>query len=205
MEINERTGSGHLLHPYIIQWFRENHVQLITTRSRTTKLGDYRSPVRGKPARITVNPELNDFEFVVTLVHEMAHHEVWKDSQQLLLKRHRKIRPHGITWKNHYSRLMQPLLVPAIFPHDMLEILKQYFQNPKASSKTEAGLVKILKKYDPPDGFDFLEALPYDAEFMVSGGRTFRKKEKLRKRYRCINLQNKKIYLFNPLVRVTRM
>ncbi len=204
MEIGAKTRTGHILHPYILQWFRENHVQLKIPRTRTTKLGDYRSPVKNLPARITVNPELNDYEFIVTIVHEMAHHEVWKDSMNILLKRHRKIAPHGISWKNHYSRLMQPLLVPAVFPEDILSVLIRYFLNPKASSKTEARLVKILKKYDPPDGYEFLETLPYDSLFRISGGREFRKKEKLRKRYKCISMANRKIYLFSPLVRVLR-
>jgi len=30
----------------------------------------------------------------------------------------------------------------------------------------------------------------------------FQKKEKLRKRYKCIELKTKKIYLFNPLAEV---
>jgi hypothetical protein len=100
---------------------------------------------------------------------------------------------------------MQPLLIPSIFPPDILVVLSAYLGNPKASSKTESGLVRIMKKYDPPDGHDFLESLPYDAVFRISGGREFRKKEMLRKRYRCISLSNKKAYLFNPLVRVMRV
>ncbi|HTX88806.1 MAG TPA: hypothetical protein VMC08_07450 [Bacteroidales bacterium] len=205
MEITAPPNPLYSLPPFILLWFRDHPVMLKISRSRSSKLGDYRAPSAGHPARITVNPDLNRYEFLVTLVHEMAHHEVWKEARKGFFARHRRIPPHGVAWKNHYSRLMQPLLVPAFFPPDMLEVLTAYFRNPKASSKTESGLVRLLKKYDPPDGNEFLESLPFDALFRIPGGRSFRKKEKLRKRYRCVSLDNRKIYLLSPLVRVTRL
>ena len=187
---------------FIRQWFEASGVRFRLTRTRSSKLGDYRPPGKGLPARISVNSELNPYEFLITLVHEMAHHEVWKEWNNVLFFRKRKSPPHGSLWKNHYQDLMRPLLNPSVFPHDVLVLLEEYFRDPRASSKTDLELVRVLKKYDRPDGHEFLESLPAGMVFILPDGRRFRKQEKLRKRYRCLNLENNRVYLFHPLVKV---
>jgi len=151
-----------------------------------------------------VNSGLNRYEFLITLVHEMAHHEAWKEWNRGFSFRKRKPVPHGPLWKKHYRDLMAPLLNSSLFPPDLREILEEYFRNPRASSKTDLELVRTLKKYDAPDGYEFLETLPSGMVFILPDGRRFRKQEKLRKRYRCMNLANNRVYLFHPLVKVCR-
>jgi hypothetical protein len=196
------NSAGH-----IVNWFQLNPVQLRISKVRSSKFGDYRSPVKNSPARISVNRNLNRFDFLITLVHEMAHHEVWIETSAPVSsfgipRRKRRPRPHGKEWKNHYRQLMDPLMKESIFPPEILHHLVKHFENPRSSSKTNEHLVVALKNYDVPDDTVFIESLPTDAVFRLPKGGKFRKQEKLRKRYRCVCLDNGKIYLFSPLARV---
>ncbi|MCX6244493.1 MAG: sprT domain-containing protein [Bacteroidetes bacterium] len=192
---------------YIVEWFRKNDVHLRISKARSSKFGDYRGPVKKRPAWISVNRNLNQYDFLLTLVHEMAHHDVCKGSSSFIAgyrfsKRKRGTGPHGADWKNRYRLLMEPLLNKAVFPVDLLPVVVNYFENPRSSSKMNHLLVTALKKYDLPDGSVSIDQIPFEAVFTLPGGRRFRKKEKLRKRYRCINLENRKAYLFSPMARV---
>jgi SprT protein len=192
---------------YVTNWFHLNVVQLKISKARSSKFGDYRSSLKNIPARISVNRNLNKFDFLITLVHEMAHHEIWKsiDNQTRefgLQRRKRRPLPHGKEWKNHYRQLMLPLLNETVFPADVIQHLISHFENPRSSSKSNEHLVYALKKYDVPDNAVFIESLPINSVFALPAGRKFKKQEKLRKRYRCICLNNGRTYLFSPMARV---
>ncbi len=195
---------------YILDWFQSNPIQLRISKIRSSKFGDYRAPLKNSPARISVNRNLNRFDFLITLVHEMAHHEVWTETSApvpglVFPRRKRRPRPHGKEWKDHYRRLVGPLMKESIFPADVLYHLEKHIENPRSSSKTNEHLVVALKKYDVPDDSVFLESLAFDAVFTLPEGKKFRKLEKLRKRYRCVCLDNGRIYLFSPMARVVPM
>ncbi len=192
---------------YILNWFRANPVHLRASKARSSKFGDYRAPLNNFPARISVNRNLNQFDFLITLVHEMAHHEVWfetaaRNSSFEFQRRKHRSRPHGKEWKSHYRRLMEPLMTGSVFPAEVLHHLVTHFENPASSSRSNKHLVLALKKYDSPDNTVFLESLPMDTIFSLPAGRKFKKQEKLRKRYRCICLNNGRTYLFSPLAKV---
>jgi len=192
---------------YILEWFQSHPVQLKISKARSSKFGDYRAPVKNFAARISVNRNLNRFDFLITLVHEMAHHEVWGETSALKPGagnhgRKRRPRPHGKEWKIHYQKLMEPLMKEPVFPAEVVHHLVRYFENPRSSSKSNEHLVAALNKYDVQDDSVFIESLPFDAVFTLPAGKKFRKKEKLRKRYRCVCLDNRRIYLFSPMVRV---
>jgi hypothetical protein len=195
---------------YILKWFHDNPVLLRISKIRSSKFGDYRAPINHMPARISVNRNLNKFDFLITLVHEMAHHEVYTEAcipnnAFFIHRRKRRPRPHGKEWKDHYLRLMSPLLTESIFPSEILKHLVDHLKNPGSSSKSNNYLVLELKNYDAPDDSVFIDSLPFDAIFSLPDGRKFKKKEKLRKRYRCESLDNGRIYLFSPMARVLPM
>lgn len=192
---------------YILDWFISNPVHLRISKVRTSKFGDYRPPQKNFPARISVNRNLNRFDFLITLVHEMAHHEIQIESSPSIPvfgipRRKRRPRPHGKEWKSHFQRLMGPLMKESIFPAEVLHHLVDYFENPRSSTRTNEHLVILLKKYDLPDDSVFIDSLPYDAVFTLLSGKKFRKMEKLRKRYQCLCLDNRRTYLFSPMARV---
>lgn len=183
----------------VVEQIQENPVSLKVVNHRTSKTGDFRAPHNGSPARITVNGTLNPYAFLITLIHELAHHHVTLDHaralQKFSLRRKSRPLPHGKEWKEAFRRLMQPYLNREVFPSEILPVLIQYLENPKASSSVDHHLSKVLKKHDPPDPTMRLEVLPFDAVFTLHGRRTFQKKEKLRTRYRCICLNTNRIYL----------
>ena len=190
---------------FIIYWLIENKVQLRISKTRSTKLGDYRFPRPGTIPKISVNQNLNKYSFLITLVHEMAHHAVFSSVQThnyASLRKNKRPKPHGLEWKSEYRKLMAPFLNRSIFPMEILSVLEDYFENPRASSTADKQLSRILKTFDQPNGKEILENLPFDTVFHLPNGRRFQKKEKIKTRYRCFCLKTKKIYLFNPLAEV---
>ncbi|MEI7897068.1 MAG: sprT domain-containing protein [bacterium] len=184
---------------HVVEQISENPISLTVVRNRTSKSGDFRPPHRNNPARITVNGTLNRYAFLITLVHELAHHHVHLDHarklQKFSLRRKSAPLPHGKEWKDKFLLLMEPYLNPEVFPADLLPVLVHYLENPKASSSADHHLSKALKKHDPHDATVRLEELPFDAVFTLHGRKTFQKKEKIRTRFRCICLNNNRVYL----------
>ena len=177
---------------YSIDLIFQHNISLTITKGRSTKFGDYRPPQNTKGHRITLNYNLNQFAFFITLIHEIAHLVNWN-------KHRSKVKPHGEEWKYEFGVLMNPFLNESTFPTDILKCLKVYFQNPKASSSSDTLLMKALIQHNNEPTGTFIEELPENSIFTFKGNRTFRKGEQIRKRFRCIEIKTKKIYLFNPL------
>jgi len=214
LTVDKRILMRNVLEPHlpersiglIIDWLIIQKVQLRISNSRTSKFGDYRTPGAGSIPRISVNHNLNKFAFLITLVHEMAHHMVLGGMHEkhfvISFRKKNRPKPHGTEWKAHYRNLMVPFLNPGTLPQDLIEVMKQYLENPKASTTADQKLFRALKNYDQPDGSEFIDKLPFDAVFHLRNGRSFRKKEKVRKRYKCISIDNGRTYLFNPMAQV---
>lgn len=183
-------------YPFVEQWFKEKPVQLKVTRPRVTKQGDFRSPFQGKPARITVNGNLNAFAFFITLVHEMAHYETW-------VKHKNNVLPHGREWKTAFRELMEPFIADHTFPHSVKAELVRYMKNPAAATCTDKGLYLALRNYDDEDETTILlRDIQEGATFSIQNGRTFIKGRKKRTRFLCTEIRNKKQYLINQLAHV---
>ncbi|RYG09606.1 MAG: sprT domain-containing protein [Chitinophagaceae bacterium] len=181
--------------PIIAKWIDYFQCEFKISKGRTTKLGDYRHPFKGNGHKISVNNNLNQFAFLVTTVHEFAHLLTWNDHKN-------KVKPHGTEWKQNFKRMMNPFFDLNVFPSDIHQTIITYLSNPSASSCTDLSLARALKKYDQTLGTLRVEELPQDAVFTLKDGRKFRKGERMRKRYRCLCLDNGNTYLFNPLAEV---
>jgi SprT protein len=130
-------------------------------------------------------------------VHEFAHLLTFNDHQHI-------VKPHGEEWKRNFKRMMNPFFDLQIFPPDIHHIITKYLNNPAASSCSDVSLARALKKYDEQVEHQLtVEELPIHAIFMLKDGRRFKKGYRLRKRYKCLCLDNGKFYLFNPLAKVT--
>jgi len=70
---------------------------------RKTRHGDYRKLGNGKH-QITINSNLNKYRFLITLIHEVAHFEAYREYG-------RKIKPHGIEWKQKFQHSINNYLV----------------------------------------------------------------------------------------------
>lgn len=181
---------------YCVEWITQNNISLRISKSRHSKYGDYRPPFKGAGHRISVNGDLNPFAFLITFVHEVAHLNQWKHHKAIY-------EPHGKLWKNEYKKLMVPLLHENIFPQPVVAALKNYMQNPAATSCTDHDLLKALRQFDAQkDEWITLEEVEINATFRIRTGRKFVKKQKLRKNYSCIEVRTKSIYMINPLTEV---
>lgn len=175
----------------VADWFDKNHVILRITANRSTKLGDFRSGINGKPCSISVNHNLNQYNFLITLLHEIAHAEVYFNYL-------RRVRPHGKVWKTTYQRFASPFLNVSVFPENVLQAFKDYLKNPKASSTSYLPLTQVLREFDEQNGVT-VSMLKPETIFTLPNGKMFRIIGKLRKRFRCYCLNNKKTYLFSPM------
>lgn len=184
--------------PIISQWINDTSCRFKVSRSRKTKLGDYRAPFKGSPHQITVNHDLNPYSFLITSIHEFAHLKTYQDHKST-------VKPHGAEWKQNFISLMQPFIKLSIFPNDILIAISSYMNNPAASSCTDLTLYRALKKYDSKDLTEdatVVEDLPQNTIFVLKNGRKFKKMEKVRKRYKCLEIATNKIYLFHPIAEV---
>lgn len=182
----------------------EGDVRLKITRGRSSKTGDFRPPQKGKPCIITVNGNLNPYTCLITLVHELAHYQVYRGKHIVVnpFKKFRRYSPHGREWKETFRLLMFEYMTETVFPADVLDALIVYMENPTASTFANQKLMRALAKYDAPAGLVTVESLPDHAVFKTTTGRTFRKIGKKRTRYLCVCLDNRKQYLFSPIVQV---
>lgn len=182
--------------PVIAEWIYTFDFKLKIKKSRSSKYGDYRPPMKGQNHVITVNHDMNKYAFLITLVHEIAHLSNYNKHRDM-------VKPHGEEWKLHYKLLMQRFLVPDIFPADVIIALRKYMNNPAASSCTDINLLRVLKQYDARQDTVLLEDLPQGSIFTYNENRNFIKGEQIRKRFRCKEMGTNRIYLFNPLTEVS--
>ena len=181
-------------------WLIKYKVQLKITRSRASRYGDYTSPTRHSGHVITINHNLNKYFFLLTLIHELAHllcHE----------KHYGRISPHGSEWKNEFIRLLDPASERKFFPADLVHAISRYMSNPAATSCSDINLMRALKKYDEGERKNLyhLEDLPEHSVFRLADekkGKRYRKGEKMRKRFRCLELHTGHMYFISPVAEV---
>lgn len=182
--------------PLISRWIDYFVCEFKVSRNRNSKFGDYRHPFGGQGHRISVNYDLNPYAFLVTTVHEFAHLHTWNEHKN-------KVKPHGTEWKANFKRMMQPFFEMDVFPPDVKHAIVNYLNNPAASSCSDLNLYRSLRQYDAPKPDHLtVEKLPAHALFKIKDGRIFRKQERVRKRYKCIEVSTKRMYLFSPVAEV---
>lgn len=167
-------------------------------KPRKTKLGDFRFSHGDKKAKITVNGNLNQFSFLITTLHEIAHFFAF-------LTHGRKIKAHGIEWQNTYRELLLPFINRKTFPQDIENALVNSLVNVKASSCTDHNLYRVLRMHDKEaEAILWLENLSFGEQFELNN-RVFIKGKLRRKRYLCSEKNTHKKYLVSPLAEVKKL
>jgi hypothetical protein len=164
---------------------------------RKTKLGDYRHPHNGKGHRISVNGDLNQYSFLITTIHEFAHLTTY-------LKYKNKVTPHGQEWKNEFKDLFAPLFELVNFPEDVKVTLLNYLKNAKASSCSDAQLIRVLKRYDKKNDIILVEHLNIGTKFKLNR-KIFVKGKRLRTYYLCKDLNSGRDYRVNGLAEIEQI
>jgi len=179
---------------YVWDLIERLNVKMKIVNPRKTKLGDC-SYIRGDKKSvitITVNGDLEKFQFLITLVHELAHAKTNR------MYSHR-LQPHGVEWKSNFKALFQPIISEKYLEEDEIQILKKILINPKASScdpilieflKKKNGNTSTLLKYLNVGDYFSLDSVKYVIN------------EKLRTRYLCTRLHNKRKYRVHGLAEV---
>lgn len=178
----------------VTRLFSKYNVTVRISRNRASKLGDYRPPQNGRKHTISINEDLNPYAFLITLIHELAHLINWEQYRG-------NIKPHGKEWKQTFQELMKEFVNDDVFPPDVLPELKDYLKNPRATSSSHGGLYKALRRYNEHP-IMHLADLEDGTVFQMKNGRAFKRIAKLRKRYRCQDLHNKRYYLIHELAEV---
>jgi SprT protein len=175
--------------PYCMELWRTLKFSFIITRKRKSKLGDYLyDPATGRH-RITVNHNLNPYSFLVTYIHEVAHLTTRVNYK-------RNVAPHGREWKAQYKKLMEPLLNAEVFPANVLGALKQYMQDPKASSCADVTLLQALQQFDAPGEGVPVASLPDGSTFEYDR-KVFIKSQTRRTRIQCYHPASGRNYSFS--------
>jgi hypothetical protein len=179
---------------YCFQLWHDYPFDFIVSKSRHSKLGDYRfSPQKGH--QITVNRNLNSYAFLVTYLHEVAHLLTY-------LTYKNKVLPHGEEWKNSFRTIFEPILEEDLLPVDLIQVLKSYLVNPSTTSTGHGPLVDVLKTYDASNSSITLHALPENQIFLLKNLALI--KGKLRRtRYFCKEANTGKLYLVAKNAQVT--
>ena len=181
----------------VVKFINQYKIHLTITKQRKSILGDYRHAFLEKNHRISINGNLNKYEFLITLLHEIAHLLTFEQFG-------RKVEVHGKEWKHFYSNLLKNFIEQKIFPADIEKALHKSVVNPAATANGETDLLLVLRKYNVAkrEGYYHLIELPTDAMFVMDNGRIFKKGNQRRKRFECLEIRSGKIYLVNPIAEV---
>lgn len=181
----------------VVQLIHQYKVHLTVTRARKSVLGDYRHPFNGSNHKITVNGNLNKYEFLVTLLHELAH--------LLCFEQYRnRVEAHGKEWKQIYGSLLAAFMDLNLFPNDINKSLKKTLLNPAATANGETALLLVLRQYNTVNktGSAVLATLPDGTLFTAEKQGVFKKIKLRRKRIECLEVKTGNIYLFSALTEV---
>ena len=180
----------------VLDYLHRYHVHLTVAQERKSILGDYRHRTNFTNHRISVNGNLNKYAFLITLIHEIAHLLQFEQYGN-------RVASHGKEWKSIFGQLLAQFISNNVFPPDIKQALLRSINNPSASSCADEVLLRTLKKYDEkPSHLKMVEELPANTVFKTHDGKVFRKGEKLRKRFQCIEINTGRLYLFSPVYEV---
>jgi hypothetical protein len=132
----------------------QKNLQLVFTRSRKSRYGDYSSPNANRGYhRITVNHNLEPTQLFITLLHEIAHYHTRLEYQE-------KVQPHGQEWRFEFRKLLSRACHKKIFSPEMEDtIYTTFFKNDQIARASCSAEVKhkgpMVSELKPGDVFSF--------------------------------------------------
>lgn len=159
-------------------WVETNPVLIRITKPRRSKLGDYRPKGKDGKAVLSVNGNLNQYSFLITFTHEIAHHIDFIERNSLR-------NPHGDSWKKIYSKLLTQLFENKCFPTVLKLEVKNHIHNPKAASCSDPKLLSKLNEFNSVQVLRLIDIVEGEIFQIASNKRIFTKGELKRIRFRC--------------------
>jgi SprT protein len=177
--------SFEIIEPYL----QEYKIQLKLTRARKNILGNFQKDFRSDTNSITVNGDLEPYNFLLTLAHEIAH--------CVCINKHgRSVASHGKEWQVINGIILKQLIDAEVFPADIVQVLNRNLYA-QAASCSDPVLEAVLLKYDTrKQHLQLISSLALGTRFKLENERQFVIVEKRRTRYLCTELTNGKQFLF---------
>jgi hypothetical protein len=155
---------------------------------RKSKHGDHRSSSCERYSIVTVNSSGNAYQFLITLLHELAH-------AKTITAHGRTVSPHGSEWKHAFSDLLLNFLARELFPEALAPHVRSHAANPLYSSSSDRGLQFALRAYDTLDRRPMLINLAAGQVFILDGKGTLVKRERRKNFFRCVGLDGRSFYI----------
>ncbi|MBT8402162.1 MAG: SprT-like domain-containing protein [Rhodothermia bacterium] len=180
--------------PFVARILTESPTEVFPVEARESKHGDFMA-IRGRPfGQITVNVCGNPYQFLLTLLHEIAHARVHATHR-------RYVQPHGAHWKEEFAGLLDRLVRTDVLPADLRRVFRIHSENPKSTADYDTELQLALRRYDTLDRRMLVADLRDGDLFSLDGKTVLRKGELIRRRIRCV-ATNGHIYSVLPTARV---
>ena len=165
-------------HEFVKLLLRENPANIVPVKVRLTKHGDFRQRGGGPIHRITVNKSGNPYQFLITLIHEMAHDRAYREYGT-------EIKPHGPEWRVTFSAFLHRSLAADCFPVDLIPVVRDQAYHPLRSSARAHALQRSLRAYDTLDPRPLVSELQEGAIFSVKRKVIIRKGRSLGHHFHC--------------------
>ena len=181
----------------VVALINQYKVHLTVTKARKSVLGDYRHAFQGANHKISVNGNLNKYEFLITLLHELAHLLCYEQYRN-------RVDAHGKEWKNIYGHLLAQFIQQGLFPNDIKKALSKTLLNPAATANGETKLLLVLRKYNEIKkvGVALVAHIAEGILFESLNGKIFRRGKKRRIRIECVEVATGQVYSFSALTEV---
>ena len=181
----------------VVALINQYKVHLTVTKARKSVLGDYRHAFQGANHKISVNGNLNKYEFLITLLHELAHLLCYEQFRN-------RVDAHGKEWKNIYGHLLAQFIQKGVFPEDIKKALSKTLLNPAATANGETKLLLVLRKYNEirKEGMALVAHISEGILFESLNGKIFRRGKKRRIRIECVEVATGQVYSFSALTEV---
>ena len=180
--------------PHLKNWFGEHFIHIKITKGRNSKLGDYRK-MPDKSHQITINSTLQPELFFFVLTHELAHLLAFE-------KFGYRMSPHGAEWKHTFRTMLLESI--GIYSEDLKPIIHKFSRSPKANFMASPDLVRYFHIENYEDETSYIEDLKIGDRYIYRK-QTYIIEGKRKKNYICLNLDNRKSYIFKPLARVEKL
>jgi hypothetical protein len=177
---------------------RGSECEVYITEPKKARLGCF-ARTRNRLPHIELNEDLTPYFMLIVFLHEWAHYLTWKEYGN-------RVSPHGKEWKMNFKKLLVKLAASNRIPSILKQAIEAEANNLKGNIYSNHILLNAIKIADKHEPQLLLHDLPFNSHFkVVDREETFRKKEKIRVRYKCYNLANKRwytIYASTPVEKV---
>jgi hypothetical protein len=176
------------------KWISQDPVQLIISKPRSTKLGDFRPGQSGKPARISINQGLHPVECIITIAHEFAHAEIYRLYG-------RRVKPHGKEWKLTFREKLHEIVDIGILEKRYSDAIKSCYLDKRGFKQRCDQLSRIFGLEKSGLNSIRLEDIPEGSEFVI-GRKRLIKGARRRTRFECREKGTRRIYTVHSMAEI---